>query len=646
MSYKYLYIHCDPDVIGFNKRQLQPSNGQAVEFEIKREAGQIFFRTALKTSLIFVGENYDFLKSIDEVGYRCAHNCLIIQKFCAGAWVDFWSGKFSFSFCKVNEDDCRIEFTPDINDEYTCLLEAATEYNILNIPHIITVRTNSGNQYEFAPCSQKKNGPCLYSPPIICGTNGGSPGSNPDYGKIMCNPVTNTPPGPPFIIHDENVSFACLPGGTYDGWQLYRNTTFITFPLLVAPTTESIWFREVRITLDVGGVAVKPVGTTWINQGALTLPNGLQAHRWTRLPFDGANYDASHYSFTHGASCENVWYYNSDVITGLTYTRGRSLTDILKYLVEQTKCFSGVTVVSDLLRINSSLTPADPDYVTGEQSQVDNLIFFEKSDVADPGSSEPATKLLLSWPALMKMLYKLFAGNPQYKGGVYWKIYPGNIIRIEHLKWFIENNGLDTTLPIYNDFTKRTKKYSFLKDELPHVEHFEFMEQSGIDFIGTDITYDTLCVNRDPVAGRSEIHLDNVTTDIGFIQTDPSKFIDNNPGFVIMATRKNNETFTLINGIGALSGLTILNAPLAWANIHDAYGRWGRIQSKGKMNGVDTNFDSWIRTKRQDPFSIPICCEDNINYNDLIKSQLGYGELESAIFTTQTEKLKITLLHY
>jgi hypothetical protein len=644
-TYRYLYIRCDDSMQGFNNRQLHPVNGQNVDFEYKQEPGNIFFRTLLKSSLIFMGEDYTFLKSIDASGFRCATNCLTIQKFCSGAWVDYWSGKFSFTFCKVNDDDCRIEFTPDVNDIYTCLLEAQSEYNILDISDIKTVRSESGNFYEFAVCSQSKNGPCLFAPPLFCGTNNTGTG-HPYNGEIMCNPVTNTPPGPPYIIHDENVSFDCLPGGSYDGWQLYKNTTFITFPLLVAPTTQSIWFREVRITLDVGGVAIAPIGTTWVNQGPVVLGNGLHGHRWTRLPFDGANYDASHYSFIHGGSCENIWYYNLNITTGPIYTRARSLTSVLDFILEKTNCFpDGFTVVSDLLRINSALTPADPDYVTGLQSEVDHLMFFQKSDVIYPGSSEPASKAPLSWTVLMKILHGLFAGNPQYDGGVYWKIYPGNVIRIEHIKWFVENHGLDTLLPKYDEYTKRTKKYSFLKDELPNVEHFEFMEQDGIDFVGNDITYNTLCVNRDAVAGKSEIHLENVTTDVGFIQTDPTAIAKE--GFVVMATHANNDgTFTLINGVGALSGLIILNAPLAWANIHAAYGKWGRIQPTGNMNGADTNFDSWIRTRRQEPFSIPLCCDDTIDYNDLIRSKLGWGKLETASFNTQSEKIKLTLLHY
>ena len=605
---------------GFATRQLHPVNGQAVEFEIKRETGNVFYRTVLKTSLIFTGENYSFLKSIDASGYRCANNCLTIQKFCAGEWVDFWSGKFSFTFFKVNDDDCRIEFVPDINDQYTCLLEdGGIEQNVLNIPYIKTVKSPNSLIFEYAVCQDKI---------VVCAV-----GSDPCNNYIYCDAVQSND------VLQYNYVNNCL---TDPDWQMYSTkiANLIT-PGNVGDVTTA-WFREVRITLDVGGVAAAPAGSSWINQGAATLA-GQPAHRWTRIPYGGAYTAQTYYQplWQHTSNpCTQIFQWTNPFPTDYTYSRGRHIKDVLEYLLETSGCFpDGFTIVSDLLRINSSLTPADPDYVTGLPSQVMNLILFQKSDVINSTSSEPASKGMLSWVGLMQMLNKLFVRN------VYWKVYPGNVIRIEHKKWFVQNTGLDTTLPVYDEFTKRTKKYSFLRQELASLEHFAFMEQGNIDFVGKDITYDTLCVNRKPDEGRLDTRIENLTTDLAFIQTDPTSVDED--GFVILATTPNSDgTYNVIVGPGALTGLNVLNSPLAWANLHQAYGKWDRIQPKGNMNGLDTDFFTWIRTKRQDPVSIPVCCEDFIDYNDLIKSELGWGELETATFTTQTDKLKLTLLHY
>ena len=624
-AYRYFYIHCDQAVAGFPNRELQPVNGQAVEFDIKREPNNIFFRTALKSSLIFTGENYSFLKSIDALGFRCGKNCLLIQRFCNGTWFDFWSGKFTFTYFKVNEDDCRIEFTPDINDTYACLLEeGGIDHNVLDIPSIKTVTSPNSIIFEYITCQEDKNVVAI-------------PG-NPCTDFVYGDPIQS---GGTYIAN--NMAFDCL-NGMIGQWQMFSTTmkaiAFIGSTVSVARVTTT-WFREVRIMLDVGGVATAPAGSSWINQGSATL-GGLPAHRWTRIPYGGAYTAQTYYQplWQLISGCEQIFKWTDPNPVTFTYDRGRKLSDVLTFLLQSSGCFpDGFTVVSDLFRINSALTPADADYVTGLTSRVDNLILFQKSDIKTPTSSEPATKAMTNWVALMQMLNKTFVKN------VYWKIYPGNVIRIEHIKWFIENQGLDTTLPVYKEYTNRTSKYSFLRQELPSIEHFEFMEQGNLDHIGRDIFYSTLCVNRDPKEGRSDIRVDNLTTDLAYIQTDPSAIDET--GFVMLATTANSDgTYSVIVEAGALTGLQVLNAPLAWANLHAAYGKWQRIQPSGNMNGVDTNFDSWIRTKRQDPFVIPLCCDDAIDYNELIKSELGWGELETATFTTQTDKLKLTLLHY
>lgn len=624
-AYRYLYIKCDQDMAGFANRQLHPLNGQAVEFEIKREPGNIFFRTTLKTSLFFIGPDYSFLKSIDAAGYRCAKNCLTIQKFCGGEWVDFWSGKFSFTYFKVNDDDCRIEFTPDINDQYTCLLEdGGIEHNMLDITSIKTVISPNSIIFEYITCSEDKAVVAI-------------PG-NPCTDFVYGDPIQS---GGGYIAN--NIAFDCL-NGTIAQWQMFSTTmkaiAFIGSTVTVARVTTT-WFREVRITLDVGGLATPPAGSSWINQGPTTL-GGLPAHRWTRIPYGGAYTAQTYYQplWQLISGCEQIFKWTDPNPVIFNYNRGRRLSDVISFLLDESGCFpSGFTVVSDLFRINSALTPADPDYVTGQTSRIANLILFQKSDIKTPTSSEPASKAMISWVVLMQMLNKLFVKN------VYWKIYPGNVVRIEHIKWFVENQGLDTTLPIYDEFTKRTKKYSFMRQELPSIEHFSFMEQGNLDNIGRDIIYSTLCVNRDPKEGKIDIRVENLTTDLAYIQTDPTAIDES--GFVMLATTANaNGTYSIIQEAGALTGLQVLNAPLAWANLHASYGKWARVQPTGNMNGADTNFFTWIRTKKQDPFSIPVCCEDNINYNDLIKSKLGWGELETATFTTQTDKLKLTLLHY
>lgn len=603
---------------GFAVTELRPVNGGNVEFEVKRYDNYIFKRTVLKTALVLTGNDYNLFKRIETSGHQCDECEIIIERKCGGVWGEYWRGIFSYSYCNVNNDDCVIEFTPDVNDAYTCLLnKGALEHNILDITNIITTYSTNVLQFEYTTCQQTMT---------VCAIPG-----NPCTDSIYCDAVQS---GGGSLF---NVAYGCLESYPLD-YQLYstRIDNYVGVGMVGDVTT--VWFREVRLTLDVGGLPSPPSGSGWTNRGDVMI-GSRHGHRWTRQPYGGAYTAQAHYpglwQHVTGNVCSQIFQWQDPNPTTITYDRGRLLSDVLSRLVGLSGCIGSSSIVSDILRINTTLLPSDMDYVTGLPTLINQLVINAKSDIKTPSSSEAANTANLSFLQLMDMLRKEL--------NIWWLI-DGGTLRIEHLSYFQNMPmALDLTATEYTKYMLRTNKYSYRREDLPRIERFENAEQGGIDFIGMDITYESLCVNNTEDGGMVITRVDVLTTDIGYIQTDQTAISDS--GFVLMATYIDNSGDRwIVNGLGALTGLNAINVPLSWANLHRDYHTWGRVLPNGIMNGSYTGFDSWVKTKKQVQLSVPMCCTV-INFAGLVKTGLGVGEVDSASYNSQTGMIKLSLMY-
>lgn len=79
----------------------------------------------------------------------------------------------------------------------------------------------------------------------------------------------------------------------------------------------------------------------------------------------------------------------------------------------------------------------------------------------------------------------------------------------------------------------------------------------------------------------------------------------------------------------------------------DFYHRWNRPQQYGTMNDQISKFYSYKRTRKQEPIQIQLCCSDYTTFDpkDLVKTQLGWGEILSAKYSEPSEVLTVELLH-
>lgn len=90
-----------------------PTNWQ---IEHRRNDGQIFFRRYLTGDIIFKDDDYDLLLEQDE----CTTLTFII--YCDG--VEFWTGTFKYPYdFHFNTDACIAIGTPDVYDEYSCIMD-------------------------------------------------------------------------------------------------------------------------------------------------------------------------------------------------------------------------------------------------------------------------------------------------------------------------------------------------------------------------------------------------------------------------------------------------------------------------------------------------------------------------------------------
>ena len=96
-----------------NGTEVYPRGDWSINYE--RNDGQIFFRRVLEGELTFTGDDYDFITSLD---------CEIAEYeiFCGG--VSFWTGQFQFPYIvKFDTDSCFVVLTPEVVDEYSCIME-------------------------------------------------------------------------------------------------------------------------------------------------------------------------------------------------------------------------------------------------------------------------------------------------------------------------------------------------------------------------------------------------------------------------------------------------------------------------------------------------------------------------------------------
>lgn len=333
------------------------------------------------------------------------------------------------------------------------------------------------------------------------------------------------------------------------------------------------------------------------------------------------------------------WCTGSSISSAVNYTRNRSFKEVIEYVIDELGCDINA-VVSDFFEWNP---PGDTpgyvpgyNYVTGVPNMLTNITIAQKSDIISYTSSNAATKGMIT----LDKLEKIWA----WKFNAYWFIDAFGRFRIEHISWFNRTVAYNANAAPHAIWNTAKNKYTYNKEKMPRFEVFKDSEMMLTDFVGTPIFYDSICVNQDSASNSKDRFLDFVTTDLYALYLDPAAA--NKVGFVLIANDKFGSTYTVATEVGAISGNTIANGHLAWANLHVAYHTYNRVLITGFMNNVLTTFDSAKPTKKQKDVALKICCTDTFDpLTQLYRTQLGDGVMEEDEENMKTGIYKMTLNH-
>lgn len=362
-------------------------------------------------------------------------------------------------------------------------------------------------------------------------------------------------------------------------------------------------------------------------------PQGTDQFPYVVDPLEWADYTLYE---TIPCSGGNIYHYTAmgTIETDFGNSRGLLIKDAIQYLVNN---IAGLEYVSTFFD-NDEFQPGDigipigtKNYVTEtDPNPLNGMVMFQKSDVKL--TSDRATMWKISFNEFMDILKTMF--------NVDWFIDNAGKFRIEHWSYFENTYGSDLDLTVLDGgkWAFHKNKFSYELNEMPNIEHFEWAEANNIDFIGKDIIYNSVATSnryKDNIKSYSV----PVSTDAVYIYDNPSDI--SNEGWVLLTVASD----IIISEVGMLSGISLPNNHLSWANLHYNYWRHGRVLINGNMNGSDMIFLSSQRHIKQEEITYPECCGafDPMAYKI---TGLGEGEVRAAEYRLLDGSVKTVFFYH
>ena len=577
------------------------------DFSIKynRETdGKYFYSKTFQGKIMFTGEIFKRLKRIERSIYICTTQRLKVFRKCNAGEMLIFDGFFKLTEGEWDEDKCRVTLKFEKNTPDKCLKDnKSKKINLLaEINPKITVKTSTagGGVFEYKHCNANV--------PI-------SP-STPYGGYVWCGS-----------------------GNPEDGnWQVYQHEEMFDGSIGISPEPnappQGVWRAStsyVREIVELLCSEAPPAGWVLLEDNCATTGKKKYAKNVTLYECkhtsnyqDQNNYSSSYECKILGATNESA-----------TIDNGMELNKIIQLFVNQ--FCADVQVVSDFFQINPQ-NLSSINYVTGEPTQVDNLILFQKSDVKRPNVSGNAWKAEWTFDKLMETLNILFNVSYSLENGIF---------RLEHISWFSRNAGLNLTLPAFQKWTKGKRKYSYDVGDIPIRENWKFKEAISYAWgWNAQIDYAGACAIGSNENAEKNYVIDELTTDVQLCLDNPSS--DSNVvedlGFVLIATKKYNGEYFIITEADATYG-TRLNNSLSFNKLVRRYHFHNRPLKKGILNGDNVTFITTKPLKKGEKLTVPLCCETTFNPNDTVTTDLGVGIVDGAQFNLRAETLELDLLY-
>ena len=573
--------------------------------------GKRYYKIEMPADITFNGVAFDNLYKIERSVYRCEYIDILIERRCTlgghESWVPAWfTGRLLLNDGIFDVDKKKVVIKMAELLEYSCFDDnKSTEINMLtqisvrrsvltSPPNVIVEKIDKEDTY-----LNNQAGRCV------------------DY--AWDEPYTAASVG--YKVFYNNVHTDYLPG-----------TGMTTYECIV----HTSYARE-KITLACDD---PNPGPEWILLTD-TCPGGERVYARPPSLYDCVTTDdlpsvGSYLNYTY--RCKIV----GDDDTVSIIDNGMPIEDIFRVFAE-TFCHP-MTIVSNFFQINPDVA-SNINYVTGLQTKVTALTVWQKSDVKRPSVTGNATIANLTFDGFINWLINLF--NMAWRI-VYDEVLGHYVLRIEHVSYWTPGIGLDLTQAKYDKYTNQMRRYSYDNTAIPSQELFKFMEASQGDFTGYPIVYDAGCVIETSKDNNKTHALDNLTTDVQLCLTNPdaNSSLVSDDGFVMMATRKyGDDQYFILSESAVTGGISNLNNPLAWAQLHRDYWKYERPVKHGSLNGSPTTFISVIPTKKGDKITIPLCCGETFDPDLKVKTVLGLGVVSSGTFSFKDQTLELDLLY-
>lgn len=575
----------------------------------KEDEGKYFYVKQLSGKIIFSGSVFLRMRSIERSIYICTEQNIKIYRQCNAGEQLIFDGFFKLTEGAWDLDQCTVELKFEKNVPDKCLRDRKSEkVNLLaEISDRVIVKPTiaGGGVFEFKNC------------------------------LVNISHVNNEQPAGGY--------YWCGSGGMNqayeDKWEVYEFNEVLSATGTTDPETgemeydgtymsRTAWVREI-VELSCSD----PAPTDWVIIENNCATTGKIKYAKSAVLYgcssdvvytDQWNYERNYNCAVMGAGS------GSGSVGVEQIDNGFLMSDALELFVS--KFCGGLTVVSDFFQINPE-NATDINYVTGERSQVDKLVLFQKSDVKRPNVSGNAFKAEWTFEKLTETLTTLF--NVAY-------LIDGNVFRLEHISWFSRNSGLDLTAQNYAKWVAGLRKYTYNVDKIPEIEKFEFKEAFK-DLWNTEINY-TVCAIGTVKGNVKNNTVDELTTDVVLCLNNPApdSGVVEDKGFVLVATRFYEGFYHIIT-----EGTTTarINNTLSFPRLLRKYGLHNRPVNRGTIGGEMFEFLSVKPIKKGERITIPLGCEIEFNELDTIKTPLGVGVIDSAVFNFTEETIELDLLY-
>lgn len=316
---------------------------------------------------------------------------------------------------------------------------------------------------------------------------------------------------------------------------------------------------------------------------------------------------------------------------------GRLVKDIFVDIINESGCdFDGVS--STFFDVNP-LDGGDATVYNRADAKLKYLTIFQRSDIFKWNAAENAQYLEMTIEGFLEILCKTFH--------CFWTIEQADglyTFRLENASYFLSSNGLDLTTGSYAKYVRAYERFEMnTKEVIPAYERWSMVKyRPDSIFAPSEIRYATYYTSNDV----KEYPIAEVTTDFAaMFLNDVGDEVDLSGSF-LMACHLDTGGYYIDREYDEFNGALSFWELLRYYHTWDRYSGGGTVLSGGNSQVV--TFGSVKRLKQAPEIEFSISCTDialYFNANQLQKTALGWGEIESSSYDTLKESLRLKLLH-